>query len=108
MNRPAIFIAFVVSLPGQYFDAESGLHSNFYRTYDPATGRYLEADPIGQAGGLNPYAYVAGNPVNLLVLLGLSGRGRLLVVAHTDRGDRIRLITARLAPKRERRQYEEG
>ncbi|MCC6642616.1 MAG: hypothetical protein IT386_15760, partial [Deltaproteobacteria bacterium] len=27
---------------------------NYFRTYDPATGRYLEADPIGQRGGLNP------------------------------------------------------
>ena len=42
------------------------------------------------------------------LLLGLSRRGRLLVVAHTDRGDRIRIISARLASKRERRSYEEG
>lgn len=52
-----------VRFPGQYFDAESGLHYNFYRTYDPATGRYLEADPIGQAGGLNPYQYAISNPL---------------------------------------------
>jgi len=32
---------------------------------------------------------------------------RLLVVAHVERGDRIRLISARLASKRERRWYEE-
>jgi uncharacterized DUF497 family protein len=42
------------------------------------------------------------------ILLGLSQRGRLLVVAYTERGDRIRLITARLASKREKRQHEEG
>lgn len=42
------------------------------------------------------------------ILLGPSEQGRLLVVAHTDRGDRIRLITARLASKREKRQHEEG
>ena len=51
-----------VRLPGQYYDFETGLHYNYFRTYDPATGRYLEADPIGQAGGLNPYAYVANRP----------------------------------------------
>ena len=41
------------------------------------------------------------------LLLGLSASGRLLAVAHTERADRIRLISARLASKRERRSYEE-
>jgi uncharacterized DUF497 family protein len=42
------------------------------------------------------------------LLIGLSNRRRLVVVAHAERGDRIRLITARLASKRERHQYEES
>jgi len=42
------------------------------------------------------------------VLLGYSYRNRLLVVVHTDRGDRIRIITARPASKRERMRYEEN
>lgn len=41
------------------------------------------------------------------LLLGRSDAGRLLVVGHTERGDRIRLITARLATRPERRAYEE-
>lgn len=41
------------------------------------------------------------------VLLGLSYRRRLLVVVHTERGDNLRIISARKATKRERRQYGE-
>jgi uncharacterized protein len=40
--------------------------------------------------------------------IGLSASGRILVVAHTDRGDAVRLITARPATSAERRFYEEG
>jgi uncharacterized DUF497 family protein len=39
--------------------------------------------------------------------IGHTGTGRLVVVAHTDRGDRVRIITAREATSRERRQYEQ-
>ncbi len=43
------------------------------------------------------------------VLLGLSANSQLLVVVHAERGDDdIRIISARLASRRERRQYEEG
>lgn len=42
-----------------------------------------------------------------LLLLGLSNTGRLLVVSHTERGARVRLISARPATSRERRDYEE-
>jgi uncharacterized protein len=41
------------------------------------------------------------------VTIGLSANGRLLVVVHTDRGDAIRIISARRANTRERRTYEE-
>ena len=42
----------------------SDLNYNRYRDYDPTTGRYIQADPIGLAGGSNPYLYANGNPVN--------------------------------------------
>jgi uncharacterized DUF497 family protein len=41
------------------------------------------------------------------VLVGMTIRGRLVVVAHTVRGDHIRLISARRATKRERKTYEQ-
>ncbi|MFV0624680.1 RHS repeat-associated core domain-containing protein [Sphingomonas sp. ac-8] len=44
--------------PGQWEDAESGLHYNLNRYYDPETGQYLSPDPIGVDGGLRTHAYV--------------------------------------------------
>jgi len=79
---------FNVRLPGQYYDEESeiwqpdgmgggdflqrtGLHYNRFRYYDPDTGRYLSADPMGQSGGTNLYQYAEANPTTFVDPLGL-------------------------------------
>ncbi|MEX8515308.1 RHS repeat-associated core domain-containing protein, partial [Leptothrix ochracea] len=50
---------------GTFFYAydETGLFHNGHRDYNPATGRYIQPDPIGLEGGINRYGYVGGNPV---------------------------------------------
>jgi uncharacterized DUF497 family protein len=42
------------------------------------------------------------------ITIGLSDRGRVLIVSHTDRGERTRIISAREATRRERKAYEEN
>ena len=55
---------------GQYYDAETGLHYNRYRYYDPVIGRYITPDPLGLAGGENSYLY-STNPNTWVDPLGL-------------------------------------
>ncbi|PBC70647.1 RHS repeat-associated protein [Streptomyces sp. TLI_235] len=57
--------------PGQYFDAETRLHYNLHRYYDPDIARYTSPDPLGLAPAPNPEAYV-GNPHLVSDPLGLS------------------------------------
>jgi RHS repeat-associated protein len=59
-------------LQGQYFDEESGLHYNRYRYYDAGAGCFISSDPIGLAGGLNPYRFAANNVFRWVDPWGLS------------------------------------
>ena len=45
------------------FDEESNLNNNGFRDYNPATGRYVQSDPIGLLAGVNTYGYVGANPI---------------------------------------------
>lgn len=54
-----------IRFDGQYVDEETGFHYNWHRYYDPVTARYLSVDPLGLAGGLNPFNYAASNPATL-------------------------------------------
>ncbi|WP_249126436.1 RHS repeat-associated core domain-containing protein, partial [Aeromonas popoffii] len=64
-------VATPLRFQGQYFDAETGLHYNRHRYYQPETGRFITPDPIGLAGGLNNYQY-APNPTGWVDPLGLT------------------------------------
>jgi RHS repeat-associated protein len=49
--------------PGQWFQLESGLHQNWWRHYDPTTGRYTQVDPLGVDVDASVYDYVANSPL---------------------------------------------
>jgi RHS repeat-associated protein len=80
--------------PGQLYDAETALHYNYFRDYDPSLGRYVESDPIGLDGGLNVFVYVTNNPVNYLDPFGLQpGLKPVIVCPSAPAGYRLSRIT---------------
>ena len=48
----------------KYVDTESGLIYYGFRYYSPSLGRFLNRDPLGEAGGQNLYCFVENDPVN--------------------------------------------
>jgi uncharacterized protein len=62
------------------------------------------ADPLSVTG----YDPRHADDEDRFLTMGTSVGGRLLVVSHTDRGETVRVISARVATRRERKDYEDG
>jgi RHS repeat-associated protein len=58
--------------PGQYFDAETGLHYNYFRDYEPSAGRYVQSDPMGLDGDIGTFVYVKNRPLSMSDFYGLT------------------------------------
>lgn len=87
--NPTSTITNNLRFPGQYADAETGLHYNGERYYDPQVGRYITSDPIGLKGGINTYTYT-NNPLSEIDPFGLMGRASGAVGGpHTNNGPRF-------------------
>ena len=71
--------------PGQYFDEESNLSYNGWRSYQPLQGRYTQNDPIGLAGGLNRFGYANGAPTMYMDPLGLATTAEINAAVKTIR-----------------------
>jgi RHS repeat-associated protein len=71
-QQPTGGYAYNSRFPGQYYDVESRQVANGFRSYDPATGRYIQSDLLGlNGGGLTTYGYAGANPTSNFDLLGL-------------------------------------
>lgn len=81
--------------------SESNLHKHGVSFPEAQT---VFADPLALTG----YDPDHSDQEDRYVTMGTSLEGRLMVVAHTDRDGKVRIISAREASRRERRDYEDG
>jgi RHS repeat-associated protein len=79
VDGDGVLLDIPLRFPGQVFEAYSNLNYNYFRDYDPNTGRYVQSDPIGLDGGMNTYGYVNGNPLSYIDPFGLVWK-----TVHTD------------------------
>jgi len=87
-NRTTVSSTVVADIgyAGYFTHAVSGLDFTAHRAYDPVHARWVNRDPIGEAGGVNLYAYVGGNPLSSFPSGGARPRGEKL--AEQSLGDR--------------------
>ena len=71
---PQSLVNNTIGYTGKIYDYETGLWHSRNRMYSPLAGRFLQRDPAGFVDGLNMYAYVRNNPVNLVDPTGLSAQ----------------------------------
>jgi len=82
---------------GQAYIASLGLYYYKARFYAPSLGKFLQPDPIGYAGGMNLYAYVGGDPVNLVDSRGLEAGAPTCNGRLTDCSEEVTVTATRRA-----------
>ncbi|UYC10504.1 RHS repeat-associated core domain-containing protein [Xanthomonas sp. CFBP 8445] len=70
-DKDGTSFVFNLRFPGQRYDAASGLNQNYYRDYEPGTGRYAQSDPVGIPASISTFSYVDSNPVGASDIFGL-------------------------------------
>ncbi|WP_244150004.1 RHS repeat-associated core domain-containing protein [Xanthomonas sacchari] len=70
-DKDGTAFVFDMRFPGQRYDALSGINQNYFRDYEPGTGRYVQSDLIGLSGGISTYSYVFSMPLEMRDASGL-------------------------------------
>jgi len=72
---PASTVTCNLRFSKQYYDAETGLHYNTMRYYDPELGRYMRPDPMGIEPADNVYSFANNCPTYFVDIKGLACSG---------------------------------
>jgi RHS repeat-associated protein len=92
----------------RYADDVTGLYYYGYRYYSPMFGRWISRDPIGEDGGLNLYAIIYNDTINLTDLLGLSCTRLLIYTTSLRKSDEYTFQNAAKALSDEYKKRKDG